>query len=330
MNRKRKMVLLIDDESSIRRNLALSLNQLGYDTEPAEDGVSGLKKLDMFMKHDITPAAVVLDIQLPDILGTKLATIIKFRYPGVPVILITGFIDKLNPEEVVDLDIKALVQKPFNVEQLVEHFVEAPAETVQPEVEIEEDISRSGYLLVKLEKDADFAEAYRNLYYMDNVVYCDATKGDHDIFMLVQGGTIDEIRAIAEDKVAKVQGVADVKLLEVGNPFLDDATTDVLNAAEAALSEGPSGFGKERKMSNKVCSYILLDVEKEKLDKVYPTLKLDENVVFCDYTSGDHSIVLFVQGSFYTDIDKFIEERVLPIDGILKVKKFPVVNLFEM
>ncbi len=330
MNRKRKMVLLIDDESSIRRNLALSLNQLGYDTEPAEDGVSGLKKLDMFMKHDITPAAVVLDIQLPDILGTKLATIIKFRYPGVPVILITGFVDKLNPEEIIDMNIKALVQKPFNVEQLVEHFVEAPAENGQPETEVAEDISRSGYLLVKLEKGADFAEAYRNLYYMDNVVYCDATRGDHDIFMLVQGGTMDEIRTIAEDKVAKVQGVADVKLLEVGNPFLDDATTDVLNAAEDALSEGPSGFGKERKMSNKVCSYILLDVEKEKLDKVYPTLKLDENVVFCDYTSGDHSIVLFVQGSFYTDIDKFIEERVLPIDGILKVKKFPVVNLFEM
>jgi len=330
MNRKRKMVLLIDDESSIRRNLALSLNQLGYDTEPAEDGVSGLKKLDMFMRHDITPAAVVLDIQLPDILGTKLATIIKFRYPGVPVILITGFVDKLNPEEIVDMNIKALVQKPFNAEQLVEHFVESPVETAQPEVEVAEDISRSGYLLVKLDKGADFAESYRNLYYMDNVVYCDATKGDHDIFMLVQGGTMDEIRAIAEDKVAKVNGVADVKLLEVGNPFLDDATTDVLNAAEDALSEGPSGFGKERKMSNKVCSYILLDVEKEKLDKVYPTLKLDENVVFCDYTSGDHSIVLFVQGSFYTDIDKFIEERVLPIDGILKVKKFPVVNLFEM
>lgn len=330
MNRKRKMVLLIDDESSIRRNLALSLNQLGYDTEPAEDGVSGLKKLDMFMKHDITPAAVVLDIQLPDILGTKLATIIKFRYPGVPVILITGFVDKLNPEEIVDMNIKALVQKPFNAEQLVEHFVETPAEAVQPEAEIEEDISRSGYLLVKLEKGADFAETYKNLYFMDNVVYCDATRGDHDIFMLIQGGSMDEIRSVAENQVPNLEGVADVKLLEVGNPFLDDATTEVLNAAEDALSEGPSGFGKERKMSNKVCSYILLDVEKEKLDKVYPTLKLDENVVFCDYTSGDHSIVLFVQGSFYTDIDRFIEERVLPIDGILKVKKFPVVNLFEM
>jgi len=329
MNKKRKMVLLIDDESSIRRNLALSLNQLGYDTEPAEDGVSGLKKLDMFMKHDITPAAVVLDIQLPDILGTKLATIIKFRYPGVPVILITGFVDKLNPEEVVDMNIKALVQKPFHAEQLLEHFVELPAEEAKPDTDVAEEISRSGYLLVKLEKGADFAETYRKLYYMDDVVYCDATKGDHDIFMLVQGGSMEEIRSMRE-RVSETAGVADVKLLEVGNPFLDDATTDMLNAAEDALSEGPGGFGKERKMSKKVCSYILLDVEKEKLDKVYPTLKLDENVVFCDYTSGDHSIVLFVQGSFYTDIDKFIEERVLSMDGILKVKKFPVVNLFEM
>ena len=330
MNKKRKMVLLIDDESSIRRNLALSLSQLGYETEPAEDGVSGLKKLDMLMKHDVTPAAVVLDIQLPDILGTKLATIIKFRYPGVPVILITGFVDKLNPEEIVDLNIKALVQKPFNAEQLVEHFVEEPVEAAIPETDESTDISRSGYLLVKLEEGSDFADTYRKLYYMENVVYCDATRGDHDIFMLVQGGSMEEIRAIANDKVSNIEGVSSVEFLEIANPFLDDATNEVLEAAEDALSADPAGFNKGRNMANKVCSYILLDVEKEKLDRIYPALKLDDNVIFCDYTTGNHNIVLFVQGSFYTDIDSFIEEKVLPLEGILKIKKFPVVNLFEM
>lgn len=330
MNTKRKMVLVIDDESSIRRNLALSLGQLGYETEPAEDGVSGLKKLDMLMKHDVTPAAVVLDIQLPDILGTKLATIIKFRYPGVPVILITGYVDKLNPEEIVDLNIKALVQKPFNVEQLVEHFVEESVEVAVPETDKSEDISKSGYFLVKLEKEADFADTYRKLYYMENVVYCDATRGDHDIFMLVQGRSMDEIRSIANDKVSNIEGVSSVEFLEIANPFLDEATNEVLDAAEDALSADPAGFNKGRNMANKVCSYILLDVEKEKLDRIYPALKLDENVIFCDYTTGNHNIVLFVQGSFFTDIDNFIEEKVLPLEGILKIKKFPVVNLFEM
>lgn len=330
MNKKRKSILLIDDESSLRRNLALSLSQLGYETEPAEDGVSGLKKLDMLMKHDVTPAAVVLDIQLPDILGTKLATIIKFRYPDVPIILITGFVDKLNPEEIVDMNIKALVQKPFNAEELVEYFVENSPEVALPETDENTDISRSGYLLVKLDKGTDFADTYRKLYYMENVVYCDVTRGDYDIFMLVQGESMEEIRSIANDRVSKIEGVGSVEFLEIANPFLDDATNEVLDAAEDALSTDPAGFNKGRNMTNKVCSYILLDVEKEKLDKIYPVLKLDDNVIYCDYTTGNHNIVLFVQGSFYTDIDSFIEEKVLPIEGILKIKKFPVVNLFEM
>jgi len=330
VNKKRKSILLIDDESSLRRNLALSLSQLGYETEPAEDGVSGLKKLDMLMKHDVTPAAVVLDIQLPDILGTKLATIIKFRYPDVPIILITGFVDKLNPEEIVDMNIKALVQKPFNAEELVEYFVENSPEVALPQTDENTDISRSGYLLVKLDKGTDFADTYRKLYYMENVVYCDATRGDYDIFMLVQGESMEEIRSIANDRVSNIEGVGSVEFLEIANPFLDDATNEVLDAAEDALSTDPAGFNKGRNMTNKVCSYILLDVEKEKLDKIYPALKLDDNVIFCDYTTGNHNIVLFVQGSFYTDIDSFIEEKVLPIEGILKIKKFPVVNLFEM
>jgi len=330
MNTKRRKILLIDDESSIRRNLTLSLSQLGYDTEPAENGVNGLKKLDLFMRHNITPVAVVIDIQLPDILGTKLAAIIKFRYPGIPVILITGYVDKFNPEEIIDFDIKALIQKPFNAEKLVEYFDAKHLIDILPENDNNVETSKSGYILIKLEKDAKFSEIYNKLYYMDNTVYCDTTKGDYDIFMLINGNSSEEVISIAMDKVAKIEGVNEVEFLEVINPLLDDATNEILNAAEDTFSDDPSGIAKDRNMKNKVCSYILLDVEKEKLNAIYPVLKLDENVVFCDYTSHEHNIVLFVQGALYSDVDNFIEEKILPLQGILKIKKFPVVNIYEM
>lgn len=39
-----KKVLLIDDEPSLIRHVALSLMQKGYDTEPCENGMRGWKR----------------------------------------------------------------------------------------------------------------------------------------------------------------------------------------------------------------------------------------------------------------------------------------------
>jgi len=48
-----KKVLLIDDEASLRRSLTLGLMQKGYETEPCENGMKGLKLLESFKKKQI-------------------------------------------------------------------------------------------------------------------------------------------------------------------------------------------------------------------------------------------------------------------------------------
>jgi len=53
-------------------------------------------------------------------------------------------------------------------------------------------------------------------------------------------------------------------------------------------------------------------------------------VIFCDYTSGKYNLVLFVHGNHFTQIDQFVEEKIVVLDGVLKVKEFPVVNLIGM
>ena len=134
-----KRVLLVDDESSIRRTLSLGLAQRGYDTEPCENGVNALMKMDLLVKNNSTPDAVVLDIQLPDIMGTKLARIINFKYPNVPVFLITGYADKLNEGEISELKVQALLHKPLTSDELADQFetimkeqLAAPVAPVEP------------------------------------------------------------------------------------------------------------------------------------------------------------------------------------------------------
>lgn len=329
-----RKILFVDDEASLRRTMALGLSQNGYDTEPCENGVSALKKLESYVKNHINLDAIVVDIRLPDIDGIKLAKIIKFKYPGIPIILITGYADRYNREEIRDLKISAFLEKPFTPDELSEQFVEImerehEEETPAISEKKVEAKSESAYMLIRMEDDADFFETHKTLYYMDNVLYCDATKGDYDIFLLVQSASMENLIEMSE-KIKSMKGIKSVDFLEVSRPVLDDNTTAIINAAEDALSDDFAEAGKKRNLDQRVCSYLLMDVEREKLDEIYPTLRLDENVIFCDYASGKYNLVLFVTGCYFGEIDRFIREKIVNMGGVLKVKEYPVISLYEM
>lgn len=328
-----RKILFVDDEAPLRRSMALGLSQRGYDTEPCDSGMSALKKLDTYMKNNIGLHAVVVDIRLPDIDGIKLVKIIKFRYPGLPVFLISGYADQYNREDIRNLQVNAFLEKPVSPDDLSHRFKEITANP-EPAEDQDEDKAEarsvSSYLLVNVEEDADFFETYRTLYYQPGVLYCDATKGDYDILMLVQSHNREGCRRILEDQVKAVPGVSSAEILEVDSPVLEESTLDIIQTAEDALGDEAKEDAKSRDMSQKVCSYVLMEVEREKLDSIYPALRLDESVVFCDYTTGMYNLVLFVTGNYFAGIDRFIQDKIVNLDGVLKVKEYPVINLFEM
>ena len=328
-----KKILLVDDESSLRRTMTLGLSQHGIDTEPCENGVNALKKLESYIKNSIPLDGIVVDLRLPDIDGINLVKIMKFKCPGVPIIMITGYADRYNMEEIRNLQVNAFMEKPFTADELTDQFTRIITERQAadaPAVEKDEAASESAYLLLKVDEDKGFFETYQELYYMDNVLYCDATKGDYDIFMLVQAENMEKIHEIVETKIKKVQGISSVDYLEVEKPILDDSTINIIKDAEDVLENEVTMADRNRDNSRKVCSYILLEVEREKMDDIYPTLRLDENVVYCDYTTGKYNLVLMVTGSYFDEIDRFVGEKVINLDGVLKVKEYPIVSLFEM
>ena len=331
----KRRVLFVDDEASLRRTMTLGLSQQGYDADPCENGVTALKRLESYVKNNIDLDAIVVDIRLPDIDGIKLAKIIKFKYPGIPIILITGYADRYNMEEIKDLKVNAFLQKPFTPYELCSQFVQI-MENMQIEEEpepLEEKLtakSQSAYMLLRLEDDADFFNVHKNLYYMDNILYCDAAKGDYDIVLLAQSDSMENLKDMCEAKVKTMKGVKSVDVLEVSRPVLDETTTAIINAAEDTFADESAEAVKNRSLDQRVSSYLLLDVEKEKLDEIYPTLRLDENVVFCDYTTGKYNLVLFVTGCYFNEIDRFIQEKIVNMDGVLKVKEYPVINLYGM
>lgn len=62
----RPLILIVDDESRIRRLVAANLETLGYDTAQAADGEIGFE---IWQRLDPKPQLIVLDLMMPGMDG---------------------------------------------------------------------------------------------------------------------------------------------------------------------------------------------------------------------------------------------------------------------
>jgi CheY-like chemotaxis protein len=329
-----KRILLIDDESSLRRSLSLGLKQLGYDVEPCGNGLDALNKLELYRKNEVDVDSVVVDINLPDINGIKLGKIIHSKYPEVGMMYITGYADTLDYNELEEAASEGLLEKPFTADELVTGIKKVHSRHPKIKQEktstIEKPKTVACYALIKVKEKADYFSLYKQLYFMDNVVYCDATRGDIDIFLLMQADSEENCRKIYEEKILHHEDIQKSEFLPVSVPLLNDNIREIINAAGITLFEDVPGMSKIRDSKKSVYSYVLLDVEREKLESIYPVLRLTENVLYCDYTTGNYNLILMVFGTQFSEIDKIIENKIVILDGVLKVKEYPIINIFEM
>ena len=80
-----KKLLFVDDDQDLIANLDEIFTRKGYDVKVANDGQTGLLTIDIFK-----PEVVFLDIELPDMTGYNICTIIKEKYKGICVIFLSG------------------------------------------------------------------------------------------------------------------------------------------------------------------------------------------------------------------------------------------------
>jgi CheY-like chemotaxis protein/nitrate reductase NapAB chaperone NapD len=331
-----KNVLLIDDEASLRRYVSTGLMQKGYHTEPCENGMKALQTLEMLKKRKVPLECAIVDVRLPDIDGLKLLKVIKFNYPQLPVIVITGYGSDTIAEAVKTQRADAYLEKPFTMDDLAEVLDEIPqgnaeaAETAPTEVPAPSE-SFTTYALVSLDSTADLMKVYRKLYFQEDVLYCDAIRGDHDLILLLQADTPEKIEEVVEKEIKTVEGVADVSLLAVEAPMFGENVHSIIGSVDKALGrdKGESEVYTNQTARIRASSYVLIEIEKEKLEAIYPALYFNDQVVHCDYTKGKYDIVLLMKGTNFSEIGNTIRNKFKPLDGILRIKEWPIITLFE-
>jgi CheY-like chemotaxis protein len=83
-----KRVLFVDDEPSMREIMAMLLNEEGYNVSTASDGLDALSQLRVS-----PPDLIISDINMPRMSGRELLSVVRRRFPAIPVIVISGSYD---------------------------------------------------------------------------------------------------------------------------------------------------------------------------------------------------------------------------------------------
>jgi DNA-binding NtrC family response regulator len=107
-------ILVIDDEESVRKSLALVLEDEGYAVDVAENGQEAIKK----SKANFYNLALV-DIRLPDIDGISLLPQMNETVPKMVKIIITGYPSLDNSIEAVNRGADGYIVKPYSMENLL-------------------------------------------------------------------------------------------------------------------------------------------------------------------------------------------------------------------
>jgi len=119
---QQEMILVVDDDIGICNLLQAGIQMAGYQCFVTQSPRLALALLD---QHPVD--VVVADIKMPEMNGIELAHIIKARYKA-DVIIMTGFIEDFNYEDIVKQGASDFLQKPVRIAEFIARLKRVIAE----------------------------------------------------------------------------------------------------------------------------------------------------------------------------------------------------------
>ncbi|WP_370096452.1 response regulator transcription factor [Streptacidiphilus sp. MAP12-20] len=106
-------ILVVDDDEAVRRSLGHALRRDGFDVAEAADGAAALAGV-----AEQRPAAIVLDVMMPEPNGLEVCRILRERGDETPILMLTA--RDLVTDRVAGLDAGAddYLVKPFALDEL--------------------------------------------------------------------------------------------------------------------------------------------------------------------------------------------------------------------
>jgi DNA-binding NtrC family response regulator len=136
-------ILIVDDDTNIRETIRAILEQEGYIVETARDGHEAIMKSDN-AQFDLA----MVDMRLPDMMGTELLGKIKPTTPKMQKIILTGYPSMKNAIDSVNQGADGYILKPVDagavLSSIKEHLQRRKEEAKYSEQKVKEYIVARG------------------------------------------------------------------------------------------------------------------------------------------------------------------------------------------
>ncbi|MGG1662418.1 sigma-54-dependent transcriptional regulator [Brevibacillus sp. NRS-1366] len=107
----KRRVLVVDDETNVRKALSMTLRKMGYETGEAASGIEGLEQVESFC-----PQVMLLDLRMPELDGMETLRRLKQKAGKQPkVVMMTAYGSAGDVMEAMKLGAFDYVQKPFDL-----------------------------------------------------------------------------------------------------------------------------------------------------------------------------------------------------------------------
>lgn len=118
-------ILLTEDDESVRAFVSRALELDGHRVETAGDGVEAMERLEA---RDGDFDLLVSDVKMPLMDGIALAHKAAGQWPGLPILLMTGYADQRERAEDLSKVIRDVLTKPFTLQEIRAAVSDAAAE----------------------------------------------------------------------------------------------------------------------------------------------------------------------------------------------------------
>lgn len=108
---KKKKILIVEDEESVRILLAAALEPCGYEIDIAGNGVKAISCIEN-RSYDL----IITDYVMPEMDGIELTRWTKEKYPSIPILVLTA--DGLEGDNFLKSGATACIRKPFEIAKL--------------------------------------------------------------------------------------------------------------------------------------------------------------------------------------------------------------------
>jgi two-component system chemotaxis response regulator CheY len=110
-----RSILVVDDSSTVRKFVSVSLDMQGFKVVTACDGMEALEKLPA---QDID--LIITDLNMPNMDGFELIKALRdsSAYREIPVIILTSLSDQVSKDQGAKLGVHSYLVKPFSLEKI--------------------------------------------------------------------------------------------------------------------------------------------------------------------------------------------------------------------